>query len=61
VPIYTLRRDLRTVSAIWQEYDEGLDGHPSVRSLESRYGARWRRMVKERVFFGRRNVFYEAV
>ncbi|RKP25157.1 transcriptional activator of glycolytic enzymes-domain-containing protein [Syncephalis pseudoplumigaleata] len=35
--------ELRTVRRLWKEYAEGIDGRPSIRSLEEEHGPTWRR------------------
>jgi len=35
-------RTTRTVEGLWREWTVGLRGQPSVASLDSRWGSRWR-------------------
>jgi hypothetical protein len=35
--------ELRTVRRLWKEYTEGIDGRPSIRSLDEEHGPIWRR------------------
>ena len=43
-----------TAHDLWREWKHGLGGGPSVESLESRYGAKWRATESDRQFFNRR-------
>ena len=33
---------IKTVDGLWQEWTAGLRGQPSIASLDSRWGSRWR-------------------
>jgi hypothetical protein len=35
--------ELRTVRRLWKEYTEGIDGRPSIQSLDEEHGPVWRR------------------
>src|SRR5437667_1639565 len=35
-------RTIKTVEGLWREWTVGLQGRPSVASLDSRWGSRWR-------------------
>lgn len=59
-PSYRLSRGLRSVVDVWNEYENGLNGMPAVRTLEQQYGAKWRSSETERRFFSRRKVYYVA-
>lgn len=61
VPQHALRRDIRTVQGIWQEYTEGIDGSPSVQSLNERWGPRWRAASREAVYYSMRKVVYDEI
>ena len=41
-PKHRMCRDVKTVEALWLEWTEGLQGQPSIRDLDSRWGYRWR-------------------
>lgn len=56
-----MSRTLSTVAALWKEWKQGLDNSPSVESLESNYGPRWRTSQAERKFYSRRKVIIEEV
>ena len=60
-PQYTLNRKFCTVTDIWHEYDHGVAGNPSVRSLEEKYKTKWRKNSTESRFFSRRKIIYEEV
>ncbi|KAH7157391.1 hypothetical protein B0J13DRAFT_649921 [Dactylonectria estremocensis] len=40
---YLFRQRLKSVTIIWKEWNDGLDGDPSLESLERDYGTAWRR------------------
>ena len=54
VPRYQTSRAISSVRELWEEWDIGLHGQPSVRDLERRYHAKWRSSAAERKFFQRR-------
>lgn len=56
-----MSRSLSTVAGLWQEWKQGLSGSPSVESLESRYGPKWRTSQAERKFYSRRKVIIEEI
>jgi hypothetical protein len=58
---YSLSRCIYTVKDLWKEWNHGLDGNPSVVSLENRLGTSWRASCKEMKFFSRRNVIIKYV
>ncbi|KAG2216141.1 hypothetical protein INT45_002562 [Circinella minor] len=60
-PQYTLNRKFCTVTDVWREYDHGVVGNPSVRSLEDKYKTKWRKNSTESRFFSRRKIIYEEV
>jgi hypothetical protein len=35
-------REVKTVEGLWREWTVGLQGQPSIRDLDSRWGSRWR-------------------
>lgn len=39
--IYRMSPKVRTVAALWQEWEQGLDGGPAIKDLESLRGAAW--------------------
>lgn len=57
---YTLNRKIISVEDVWREYDIGLSGSPSVRALNEKYQARWRKGV-ERMYYSKRLVIYEYI
>jgi hypothetical protein len=59
--IYQMSRTIQTVRELWDEWYSGLDGNPSIQSLEATYGCRWRPGNKERVFFSRRKVIINEI
>ena len=61
MPNYTLARKLRTIKQIWQEYSVGINGQPSVKSLEEKYGTNWRNSDNEIKLYSYRNKIYRAI
>jgi hypothetical protein len=61
IPKYSLCRSLCTVYEVWKEYTEGFGNNASVKELEQKYGARWRREAKEQRYFSRRNILYKKI
>ena len=61
IPKYTLCRSLSTVHEVWKEYTEGFGNNASVKELEQKYGAMWRREPKEQRYFSRRNILYKKI
>jgi hypothetical protein len=53
-----MSRALTTVRQVWQEYTDGINGGPSIQSLE-RQG--WRRDGRERMYYSRRNCIYRHI
>ncbi|SSD61881.1 uncharacterized protein SCODWIG_03642 [Saccharomycodes ludwigii] len=57
--IYKLNRALETVTDVAQEYFHGLKNHPSVLSLDSKYGPRWRK--NDRSFYTKRKTIITKI
>ncbi len=52
IPSYYLCQKLTTVMEVWKEYHEGFGTAPSVKMLEEKFGAKWRKNVHgTKVFF----------
>ena len=54
-------RTVRTVPLLWQEWTIGLNGNPSITSLESAQGTKWRAGEANRKFFSERKVITDTV
>jgi hypothetical protein len=54
VPQYKMCRTLKTVQEVWKEYKHGINGHPSIESLDRSYRARWRGSEAERKYYSNR-------
>ncbi|MGH3054454.1 MAG: transcription activator GCR1-like domain-containing protein [Gaiellaceae bacterium] len=52
---------LATVQQVWNEYQNGLNGGPSLRQLEEECGAEWRSETNNRKFFNTRLAIYEEI
>lgn len=61
VPQYTLNRTLKTVHQVWEEYQHGIFGGPSVKELADTYGTKWRKDPTNSRYFLRRNILYEEM
>ena len=61
VPEYKQYRNLTTIRDIWNEYKVGINGNPSVESLDSTYGPQWRGKGVDRTFYYRRKKIYSVV
>lgn len=42
LPAYRMSRAVKTVRALWQEWNIGLGGRPSVAALDLKWGSKWR-------------------
>ncbi len=58
---YKMNRTVQDVPMLWKEWDEGLGYNPSIKSLETNYGAKWRPSDTERQFFRRRKSIIEFI
>ena len=61
VPQFRLSRDITTVTEVWREWTEGLEGKPPIQDLEDQYKAAWRKYPGEKVFFCRRKLIVDEV
>ncbi|KAG0668161.1 Transcription factor [Maudiozyma exigua] len=57
---YTLIKAPNNVRTIWEEYVYGINGNPSIRGLEEKYGNKWR-LTKNRKTFSRRKRLYKFI
>ncbi|CAN3355969.1 hypothetical protein DICA3_D24102 [Diutina catenulata] len=60
IPKYKLERSLKTIAEIWREYEYGLKDKPPLKTLELRYGTKWRNETESRTFLRRKKI-YEAI
>ena len=61
LPTYKMSRKLHTVRQAWLEYESGLDGRTSVKSIELQFGTAWRQDKSEAKFYQRRVPLYRAI
>lgn len=54
---YKLAKPLTNVRQIWEEYEYGLYGQPSVKSLDQKYKNRWRYKGENTTYLRRRKIF----
>lgn len=57
---YKILKAPNTVRTIWEEYVHGINGNPSIRGLEEKYGNKWR-LTKNRKTFSRRKRLYKYI
>lgn len=60
IPQYKLERSLKSLAEIWKEYAHGLNNKPPLKSLETKYGTKWRNETESRTFLRRKKI-YEAI
>ncbi|KAI5961784.1 HOT1 [Candida margitis] len=60
VPQYKLERSLKSIADIWKEFAYGVNGKPPLKSLEAKYGTKWRNETESRTFLRRKKI-YEAI
>ena len=51
---YRMNRSVNTVTELWKEWRDGLDGGPSVAQLKNKYRGKWPKSSGEQKFFSRR-------
>ena len=61
VPHYIMSRKIYNIKDLWKEYVYGLNGNPSIKSLESVYGTRWRPSAAETKYFTKRKAVYDCI
>ncbi|KAF2860004.1 hypothetical protein K470DRAFT_264837 [Piedraia hortae CBS 480.64] len=54
-------RSIATVPDLWQEWTVGLNGNPSVQSLEASLGASWRNKESDRSYYFRRKRIIDEI
>ncbi|KAL6453939.1 HOT1 High-osmolarity-induced transcription protein 1 [Candida maltosa Xu316] len=60
IPHCKIERSLKTISDIWKEYAYGMNNKPPLKSLETKYGTKWRNETESRTFLRRKRI-YEAI
>ncbi|KAI8069197.1 transcriptional activator of glycolytic enzymes-domain-containing protein [Gongronella butleri] len=60
-PHYRMSRVIQTIPALWAEWHDGIDGQPSVESLEHKYGRSWRMNETDSQFFRKRRRIINAL
>ena len=61
VKVYRPIRNLTTVGQVWDEYSNGLNGNPSIMSLERQYGPLWRNSPAIARLFASRKPLYNWI
>ncbi|RLN80271.1 hypothetical protein BBJ28_00022176 [Nothophytophthora sp. Chile5] len=59
--VYVLAKGLSSITDVWKEYDEGLEGGPPVREMERVHGRHWRADDTQGRYFRKRKQVYDAV
>jgi hypothetical protein len=54
-----MSRDIQSLEELWREYNEGIVGGPSIRSLEIDHETKWRSSVKKRKYYSERKPLFE--
>jgi hypothetical protein len=54
-----MSRNARTIEGLLQEYTHGLNGSPSIKSLDLAYGPKWRVDRTENKFYSRRKPIFD--
>lgn len=63
-PQYHMSRTIQTIPELWQEWTVGLQGQPSIESLDKLYGSSWRSgptAASERQFYSRRKTLITEI
>ena len=50
-----------TVAGLWREYRHGVDGQPSIESLDQTWGPSWRPEPKDRTWYSRRKLVWDKM
>ncbi|TPX15413.1 uncharacterized protein E0L32_004393 [Thyridium curvatum] len=50
-----------TVKDVWAEYRHGIDGQPSIQSLDAAWGPRWRPEPRGRTWYSRRKIIWDKI
>lgn len=61
VPKFELSRSTVTVTQLWREWSQGLEGNPSVMTMDERYGTRWRTLQRDRQFYSLRKEIIQEI
>lgn len=56
-----MHRGKTTVEALYQEWHEGCQGWQSVKYMDEKYGAKWRRTDGEKQFYRRRKAIVNTI
>ena len=54
-------RGLETVEQAWEEYTKGIDGKPSVKSMDDEFKSKWRTLSADRKFYYGRKMIYDRI
>ncbi|KAK9471480.1 transcriptional activator of glycolytic enzymes-domain-containing protein [Dipodascopsis tothii] len=60
-PSYKMDRNTQSVDRFWEEWTVGINGSPSILTLNANYRASWRSEVAERKFYSQRLVLVRTI
>jgi hypothetical protein len=61
LPQYRMSRYITSVEELWREFYHGLNGGPSIVSLEQEFGKKWHSSAADSKFFSKRKFIIEMV
>lgn len=61
VPKYTLSRSVLTIPELWRQWTVGVNGSPSIATLDQQYGSRWRTKHSETQYYCVRKVIIDEL
>jgi len=61
MPVVSMNRSVMSVPMLWMEYSVGINGLPSIRSMEDRFQSKWRASASDRKFWSKRKDIYKKV
>ena len=56
-PRFTMLKAPSSVEEIWKEYTTGIDGRPSIRSLDQKFGSKWRANKNKKTYSRRKRMY----
>lgn len=56
-PKYTMIKAPSSVREIWEEYTKGIDGRPSIKSLDQTFGNKWRANKNKKTYSRRKRMY----
>lgn len=56
-PKFTMIKAPSSVKEIWREYTQGIDGRPSIKSLDQKFGNKWRANKNKKTYSRRKRMY----